>query len=221
MVVRSWLAVCCFGLFILVLGGCAGGARPLAPSMRTSPSLVTRAGNPNEFVRLSSLVLLPVRYEQKVRLLGDEVRERADRELGAAFARESEFKVISPSAVVKDIPEARHLDPRVVARRLGVDGVLITTVHQFVERDGTALGADRPATVDFSMRVVRADSGADIWGATYHYTDEPVSDNVFNLSARFEAGSIGRFASAQEILANGFSAAGRELAQARAGTFRR
>jgi len=205
----------------LPLAGCHQPGINSAPAVGGSPSLVTKSGRTDQLVVVSSLAILPIRYEQKVRLLGEDVRASAERELAAAFEREVDFKIIAPGDVVKALGAPSDIDPAALGRQLKVDGVLITTVHQYIERSGSSLGAERPATVDFSMRVVRSGTGTEVWRATYHYNDEPITENLFNIGARLSAGSVGRFHSAQEILADGFGAAGRELAELRAGTFRR
>jgi len=170
---------------------------------------------------MSSIAVLPIRFDAKVRLVADDVRERAERELTAAFERETDIRVVNAREVLKNVPLVAQLEPQQVGRRLKTDGVLVTTVHQFTERDGSAYGADRPATVDFSMKLLQSDGGGEVWRATYHYRDEPLADNLLNLGARVEAGAVGRFQSAQELLAVGFSSAGRDLAEVRQGTFQR
>ncbi|MFM1847130.1 MAG: hypothetical protein RL417_604 [Pseudomonadota bacterium] len=220
MSVRFFL-VFAISLITVSLLGCVEGPVARSLDIGTASSLVTRSGSPNDFISLASVAVLPVRYDQKVRLLGDEVRARADRELATALERELDFKLISPEAVLRAIPEAVVLEPTAVGRRLGADGILVTTVHQFVERNGSALGADQPAVVDFTMRIVRADNGGEVWRAAYHFDDEPLSENVLNLGARITSGGVGRFRSAQEILANGFTLAGREFASVRQATFQR
>ncbi len=211
--------VCC-----LLCGGSLGCSvnSPIRslPSM-SAPSLVTRTGSPQALVTVSSIALLPIRFDSKVRSLPEDVRERAERDLASAFAREADIRLISSQDVVKTVPAAQSLDPRSVGQRLQADGVLVTTVHQFVERLGSSYGSERPATVDFSMKVLRSDSGVEVWRASYHYKDEPLSDNLLNLGNRIDSGSVGRFQTAQEIMALGFASAGRDLAEVRQGTFQR
>jgi len=191
-----------------------------APVVST-PSLVTRAGNPNDFLKIHAVALLPIEYESRLRLVSDDLRARAERDLVSAFEREVDLRIVPADEVRKRVPEMGQRDLGALGNRLGVDGVVVTTVHQFVEREGTAIGSERPATVDFSMGLVRSGSGEEIWRATYHVKDEALSDNLLALGERLGSGSVAQFRGAQAMLATGFASAGRDLAEARQLTFQR
>lgn len=219
---RSWAGVVVIiGIAGAALSGCAATSAGRALPAMSAPSLVTRTGNPKDLMAVSSLAMLPIRFDTKVRSVSDDVRVRAERDLTAAFEREADMRFISAQDVAKALPLSSSLEPKAVGQRLKSDGVLVTTVHQFVERLGSSYGAERPATVDFSMKVVRSDTGAEVWRASYHYKDEPLTDNLLNLPNRIGVGSVVRFQSAQEVLALGFASAGRDLAEVRQGTFQR
>jgi hypothetical protein len=187
----------------------------------STPSLVTRAGNPNEFLKVHTVALLPIAYESRLRLVGDDRKAKAERDLVSAFAREVDVRIVTTDEVRKRAADFGQRDPGSLGNELGVDGVVVTTVHQFIERDGTAIGSERPASVDFSMRLLRSGSGAEIWRATYHVKDEALSENLLALGERLGSRSVAQFRDAQEMLATGFASAGRDLAEARQLIFQR
>jgi len=207
----------------VLAGGCAGGPSFDPFPTESAPSLATRAGDLNQFLTLNSLAILPIAYDPKLRLVTDDVRAGAERGLEEAFRREVDVRFLSSADVKKVIgaPAGAGGDPASIGRRLNVDGVPATTENQLVERRGSAAGAEQPAAVDFTMRLVRSSNGAEIWRAVYHYKDEPLSENLLNLNARLAAGSVASFRSARDLLTTGFSSAGRDLAEARQGSFQR
>lgn len=204
------------------LMGCAAGGAPRGmPPVGVAPSLVSRAGDPSEFLQVNAVALLPIEFDSRLRLVAEDRRVTAERDLARAFEREVGMRVVSTEEVRKGAPAEIQRDPAALGAALGVDGVIVTTVHQFVERDGSSIGAERPAMVDFSMRLVRAGTGKEIWRATYHGKDEALSENLLALGEQIGSRSVIEFRDAQGMLAAGFASAGRDLAVARQTTFER
>lgn len=88
-------------------------------------------------------------------------------------------------------PAAVRLDPeeaaRQVAARLGADALLVGRVDRFRQRQGEALGAERPASVSFSVQLYSAPGGRLLWSGLFDETQEPLSANLFK-TARYPGG---------------------------------
>lgn len=91
----------------------------------------------------------------------------------------------------------------------GVDAVLVTTVRDYQERVGSAIGADAPARVSFTMSLVRVGDRSEIWSAIYTFQDRSLLDNLTTLGPAQE-GALG-WRKAREIVAQAFTNSARDL----------
>lgn len=66
----------------------------------------------------------------------------------------------------------------------GIEGVLSFTLLNYVERQGSKLGSDRPAVVDFRVRLFGVSDGAVVWEGNYHFKDQSLADNLLNVKER-------------------------------------
>jgi hypothetical protein len=95
------------------------------------------------------------------------------------------------------------------------DAVLLTTIHKFQERLGSAAAAEHPAQVAFSMRLVRTADNQELWSAVYSFADEAVTDNLLTLERKWRGQSGLGWRKAREVAQVGFQTAARELGDRR------
>lgn len=141
---------------------------------------------------LSCVAVLPA-----VSAAGDEEivsRETArSLENGAAFAsgvlaRElagnTKARVVSNRQVEAFTPEVMGGMTGLVSdigQKIGCDGVLVTTVRRFKQREGTEYASDDPASADVYMTLVHSGSGAVLWTAEFRETQESFLDNILSF----------------------------------------
>jgi hypothetical protein len=128
------------------------------------------------------------------------VESSAERELGLKVVKAANGKAGRSAGVPK-----------------GVDGGLKTELLAFTERRGSAAGGE-PATVGFRMYITRSSDGAEVWEATYHRSDEPLTDNLFKLGDRLGQGGNG-LRPARDLLEEGVVAALRDFGYRREAQF--
>jgi len=86
---------------------------------------------------------------------------------------------------------------RELGKAVGADTVLTGTVSRYIDRIGGEYGAQRPATVAFSLRLISAASGKVLWEDSFDQTQEPLSSNLLNWWQFWEGGP--RWFTAQEF----------------------
>lgn len=238
--VRSaiWKSSIVFGSLVLLtcgaLIGCQGFSITGGPGRVATPSLVSHADNPHDLVGINSILVAPVQF-------GAGARQSASGEivltqkLEQALGRELSLRLVSARDVV---PRLRNQGQEALFRPASVkeifeaaksrelDGVLQITVHEYVERAGSALGSSEPARVYFTASLVRLSDSAAVWTGSYRFRDQALSDNLFQAGDRFfqaEQGVEQRpglgFKSADELLLSGFHKLAEELAAARTARF--
>ena len=145
-----------------------------------------------------------VRYEE-ARLL----------EKGASYATTVLVDELSGNAKVRLINSAMMSDAvrevsggvsgtiKALGEKVNCEGVLITTVRRFVQRDGTELAVDTPASADFKMVLRHAPTGAMLWSADFQETQEPLLSNIFSYSKAQKRGF--HWVTAEELLQQGLT----------------
>jgi hypothetical protein len=68
-----------------------------------------------------------------------------------------------------------------VGKKVGCDGVLVTTVRRFKQREGTEYASDDPASADLNMALIHAANGAVLWTAEIRETQESFLDNILTF----------------------------------------
>jgi hypothetical protein len=68
-----------------------------------------------------------------------------------------------------------------IGKKVGCDGVLVTTVRRFKQREGTEYASDDPASADLHMALIHASSGAVLWTADFRETQESFLDNILTF----------------------------------------
>lgn len=70
------------------------------------------------------------------------------------------------------------------AKKLGTDAVMFVQVLNFTERRGGSVGATEGAQVNLLFKLISTEDRAEIWGSSFYYHDQAVTDNLFRLSER-------------------------------------
>ena len=97
-----------------------------------------------------------------------------------------------------DITDIYPKDPKeVAAKELGATSVLIGRVTRYRDREGSAAGASRAASVSFDVALHDAPSGRRLWIGKFDETQRPLSSGVFRVPSYPGGGT--RWLSAEEM----------------------
>jgi hypothetical protein len=134
------------------------------------------------------------------------------RQLAEALAARG-FEVVLPDAVATESAagDTGAGLPGLAARLhtdLGVDALLVGEITRWVEREGSAAGAQRPASVGVALVLYGAPDAQRLWRGEFDRTQQPFTENVL-LTPRYPGGGT-RWLTASEFA--GFAAT--ELAAA-------
>ncbi|MBW2038389.1 MAG: hypothetical protein JRI46_02155 [Deltaproteobacteria bacterium] len=88
-----------------------------------------------------------------------------------------------------------------LGRQLGVYAVVIGGVYRFEQRQGSALGVERPASVAFDAHLVRLKDKKVIWSGRFDETQRSLSENLLKASTFVKAG--GRWVTVEKLTAIG------------------
>lgn len=114
-------------------------------------------------------------------------------ENGATFATEIMARELSGNVKVRVISanQVATLAPEIsggvfgtvsaIGKKVGCDGVLVTTVRRFKQREGTEYATDDPASADLHMALIHGRSGVVLWAADFRETQESFLDNVLSF----------------------------------------
>lgn len=114
-------------------------------------------------------------------------------ENGATFATDIMARELSGNSKVRVVSgeQAAALSPEVsgglfgivaaIGKKVGCDGVLVTTVRRFKQREGTEYASGDPASADLHMALVHATSGSVLWTADVRETQESFLNNILSF----------------------------------------
>jgi len=128
----------------------------------------------------------------------------------------SEWRVVPDLTVAQALAHMKgegDLDSRARAlgKEVGANAVLFGTVSRYVERVGAEYGAQHPAAVAFTLKLLSVASGQIIWSGSFDQTQQPLSTNLFNWWQFWRGGP--RWFTAQEFTVLGVEHVLRDLAQ--------
>ena len=176
--IKSFLLYCCA---VVLLSAC---------SSQSTKDDDLKAQAP--FVPLSCIAVLPANTSADV----DETisYEKAQTlEQGAAYATEVMQRVLQGQtkvrflsseqlmSLVPDISGGISGTVAALGQKINCDGVLLTTVRQYRQRQGTEYSVDAPAAVDFSMVLRHSTDGNILWSADFREEQESVLGNLFSF----------------------------------------
>lgn len=93
-------------------------------------------------------------------------------------------RILSLNQVAALVPEISGGISGTVAalgQKLNCDGVLMTTVRRYTQREGTEYSADSPAAVDFDMVLRDSGNGNVLWSADFREKQESFLSNIFSF----------------------------------------
>ena len=142
------------------------------------------------------------------------VKEGADRfltgELSDLIQKKMKADVIPPvrakGVYTTLLDEEGLLFPEVgvvakTGRRLGADAVVVGNIYRFRERVGSDYGAESPASVAFTLAMVRVDDSSVVWSAVFDETQHSLMENLFNIGTFFKRG--GKWLTAEQLAGYG------------------
>jgi hypothetical protein len=88
-----------------------------------------------------------------------------------------------------------------VGKAFKADAALGGTIYRWREREGSAAGVNRPASVAFDLQLVRPADGAILWRDKFDKTQQSLSENL--LDAKTFVQGRGRWMTAGELAAIG------------------
>jgi hypothetical protein len=134
-------------------------------------------------------------------------------EKGASYATSVLVDELSGNEKVRIINSAQMSDAvseisggvsgtiKALGAKINCEGILITTVRRFVQRDGSELSVDTPASADFNMVLRHAPTGTMLWSADFQETQEPFLSNIFSYNKAKKRGF--HWVTAEELLEQG------------------
>lgn len=94
-------------------------------------------------------------------------------------------------------------------RELGVDAVLYGKLYRFEDRIGSSYSVQKPASVAFSLHLIRVSDGAVLWQYTFDETQKPLTENLLNTKLYRESGL--KWLTADQLASYGLTDACKEL----------
>ncbi|MFC1823003.1 hypothetical protein ACFL9T_09875 [Thermodesulfobacteriota bacterium] len=91
--------------------------------------------------------------------------------------------LVSSGSVASDIEIFKK-----IGRIFSADAVLAGYIYRWRERKGTDYAADRPASVAFDLYLIRSTDGAIIGKGRYDKTQQPLSENLFDMETFKQGG---------------------------------
>jgi hypothetical protein len=204
---------------LLFLGLLQMGCESNTPTNAISPNLQSKSDNKKNLIAINSILVAPVQFDSSVAANVPSTID-VNAMLSKALQQELQIKVVHsiPQPLKNSGNNKLHSQYAVDARKMNLDGVLLTKLTSFNMREGSAVGSALPARVDLAMEIVNSESNSVVWQSTYHFQDQALSDNLFKIKERL-ADNQPKFRSAEEILAEGYSSALKDFSQKRLSGF--
>lgn len=205
----------------LFIAGCAGYSSTGGPGSNIAPNLHSKVQSDAALLRVNSLLVLPVQVEPSARESNLEATSLYDN-VSRAFLEESNLELVGDRKEILASRGSRPISSKQaaeLARSHGADAVLVTRLHDFVERSGSKVGVTQPARVSFSMEMLSAATGLPLWEASYHFKDQALSDNLFRIEDRLQKGEAPHWRAAADLLSDGLRLASRDFSRRRSAQF--
>lgn len=107
----------------------------------------------------------------------------ADSVIRDKLAGNSEVRLLSRNQVLNLVPEVEgglSATVAMIGQKVNCDGVLITTVKRFKQREGSEFASDSPASTEFKMVLRHTQNGAVLWSTEYRETQDSFLANIFS-----------------------------------------
>lgn len=203
-------------LFFISLLACCSACQntsgPAAEHALVTPSLLAQSQMPRDLLKINSLAILPPEIDERVTYpegwpatVFEELDRAAHEQLDLQLIPSKDVRNAMSAQAPGDTMPSDRLQK--LGKQVGADGVLRTRVLKYVQREGSAVGADVPAGVDFTMALSRVSDGKQVWEASYHFQDAALSENLFKVKDRLRNGMGPGWRTADDLLASGFRSA--------------
>lgn len=101
---------------------------------------------------------------------------------------------------------------RRAAEKLGADTLFVTTVSRYIERQGSEIGVEQPASVSLVFELYDTDTGKILWIYQYGETQQPLLYDVSKIKKFVERG--GKWVTADQLASEGIRKAVDKLQEA-------
>ncbi|MDH4321873.1 MAG: penicillin-binding protein activator LpoB, partial [Desulfobulbaceae bacterium] len=112
---------------------------------------------------------------------------------------------VQTEAIFTELPPRADETLRSAARRFGTETgashVLTGTVWRYSERVGSAMAAEKPASVGFNVMLVRTKDGVILWNEEFDKTQNSLAENLLDAPMFVSKGM--RWLSAEELASFG------------------
>lgn len=174
---KSILSFCLSCCLLLVLVSCSS-KQPVAGSEDTQ-----------QVIPLTSIAVLPVRIlaEEGTQSGGEQLQKGAilaNNLLRDEFAGNTKFQVVNPGQLNKigsGVTGGLGSTIAELGKQLGCDGVLVTTLRRYNDRQGGEYAVEAPASVSFKMTLISTDDQHVLWVADFNETQESLMANIFSF----------------------------------------
>lgn len=201
---------CC--TLMLLLAGCSGYSATGGPGRLVPVALTTEVFTPYDFSQVRDVVLLPIRgaaLNRQPELVASELNSRLIRildlhtSLAIRNTTESEMVSSALAELKQDSLLARAIE---LNRILDSDGVFYASVSKYVTEDRIR---SQPAAVAFRVWFLPRGAAKAAWEATYKFSEQPLSENLFRMKQALEDGL--RYKSTMQLSERGFRALAKEF----------
>ncbi len=123
-----------------------------------------------------------------------EALERRHEDMAVPFSRMMEEYTRLRIDDTKDTPA---IVARQLGKRVGADYVLVGNVWRYMDRRGSPVAVESPASVAFALHLVDVASGKILWSDAFSETQRSLSENILQAKGFFEMG--GKWLTADEF----------------------
>lgn len=163
--------------FFLLMEGCA--------IFRSPSSVISQTRSGLQAYTIQKIAILPFQSERSDPDVGDRIADIFYLQFLAYGRHEIALKSDVSTAQTRVESKLKEAGKREVAvevgKSLGVDAVLVGEVLRYIDRHGTNLSADRPASVAFVSQLINIKDGETLWQAKFDETQVPLSENLLSL----------------------------------------
>lgn len=207
-------------LFLASGLGCQGYSVTGGPGKTLAPSLASQDTVARELVLINSILILPPSIPES---MPSESNQTLFVELERVARQTLNLQILTTKKQLEgSVKTQTNLDEGEalkLAKQKGVDAVLVTTIYDFIEREGSKIGASQGASIYFSMSMLRASDAKAVWSASYHMKDQAASENLFSYGKRVKEGQPLGWRTGQQLWSAGVESAMQDFSEKRTAGF--
>jgi len=167
---------------------------------------------PKQVLPLSCIAVLPASSAADLDATISYAKAQALEE-GAAYANEvidrqlrgnPKVRIVNSfqvNSLVSDVSGGISGTVAALGQKLQCDGVLLTSVSRFQQREGTEYSVDAPAAVDLSMVLRHSERGNILWSADFREEQGSLLSNLFSFSKAYKRGF--KWVTAEQLMEQG------------------